>query len=116
MPVIRFWDSLEQDLLNALDEYVEENSLPSRSQAVRHLINNNLVKKKWKYNNIVAGSITLVYEHNKKDIVNNLTKIQHGYHNTVLPSQHFHLNDETYLEIVAVKGIKHGKLTMSKAD
>ncbi len=133
MSVIRFGVSLEQDLLEALDDYSQENQLANRSQAIRHLINNNIVTKKWKCNNIVAGSITLVFDHHKRDILKNLTEIQHAHHNIILSSQHFHLDHDNCMEIIAVKGkaaeltklsdqliavkgIHHGKLTMSRAD
>ncbi len=133
MSVVRFGVSLEKDLLKILDQYVVENKVSNRSQAIRHLLNNSTVEKKWKCNNIVAGSITLVYDHHKRDITNILNDIQHDYHDIILASQHFHLNHNICLEIVAVKGkasvltdlsdkltavkgIRHGKLTMSRAD
>jgi CopG family nickel-responsive transcriptional regulator len=133
MSVVRFGVSLENELLDALDAFVTENQLSNRSQAIRHLINKNLVEKKWKCNNIVAGSITLIYDHHKHDLLNHLTDIQHRYLKEILSTQHFHLDHDHCLEIVAVKGkasvltelsdkliavkgIIHGKLTMSKAD
>lgn len=133
MSVVRFGVSLENKLLDALDNFVIENQLANRSQAIRHLINNNLVEKKWKCNHIVAGSITLIYDHNKNDLLNQLTDIQHHFHKEILSTQHFHLDHDHCLEIVAVKGkaslltelaekliavkgVIHGKLTMSKAD
>jgi CopG family transcriptional regulator, nickel-responsive regulator len=133
MAVIRFGVSLEQEILEALDNYIKDNQISNRSQAIRHLINNNLVEKKWQCNNIVAGSITLVYDHHKPDIVNNLNDIQHNFHKVILSSQHFHLDHDKCMEIIAakgksveltkladnlisVKGILHGKLTMSRAD
>jgi CopG family transcriptional regulator, nickel-responsive regulator len=133
MSVVRFGVSLEKDLLKILDQYVVENKVSNRSQAIRYLLNNSTVEKKWKCNNIVAGSITLVYDHHKRDITNILNDIQHDYHDIILASQHFHLNHNICLEIVAVKGkasvltdlsdkltavkgIRHGKLTMSRAD
>ncbi|MDR2038236.1 MAG: ribbon-helix-helix protein, CopG family, partial [Bacteroidales bacterium] len=54
MAVSRFGVSLESDLLEALDHYVEENNFPNRSQAIRQLIERNLVEKKWQCNHIVA--------------------------------------------------------------
>ena len=54
MSVSRFGVSLENELLEALDGYVHENQFPNRSQAIRHLIEKNLVEKKWKCNNIVC--------------------------------------------------------------
>jgi CopG family nickel-responsive transcriptional regulator len=133
MSVVRFGVSLEQEMLNALDDYIKDNRIANRSQAIRHLINNNLVEKKWQCNNIVAGSITLVYDHHKHDVLNNLNKIQHEYYNVILSSQHIHLNHDKCMEIIAIKGkaailtkladmliaekgIQHGRLTMSRAD
>ena len=131
MGVVRFGVSLEKELLEALDIYSEENRFSNRSQAIRHLISNNIVTEKWKCDNIVAGSVTLVYDHHKRDIINQITDIQHEYHEVILSTQHFHLDHDECLEIVAVKGkasrltelsekliavkgIQHGKLSMSK--
>ncbi len=133
MSVVRFGVSLEKELLEELDSYMSDNLLANRSQAIRHLINNNIIRKKWRCNNVVAGSLTLVFNHNKRGIVNKLTDIQHQYHDVILSSQHFHLDDDICLEIVAVKGkaailteladklkslkgLQHGMLTMSKTD
>jgi CopG family transcriptional regulator, nickel-responsive regulator len=133
MPVSRFGVSLEEELLQALDSFVKENNFPNRSQAIRNLIENNLVEKKWHCNNIVAGALILLYDHHKKEITNKLNNIQHDYFEVILSSQHFHLNHDNCLEIIAVrgpavkltelsdklismKGIKHGKLVMSQAD
>jgi CopG family transcriptional regulator, nickel-responsive regulator len=133
MTVVRFGVSLEKELLDALDAYATENIFANRSQAIRNLINNNLVIEKWQCDNIVAGSITLMYNHHKNDLLKNLNDIQHNYHHNILSSQHFHLNHDICMEIIAikgkaseltelsdkliaVKGISHGKLTMSRAD
>lgn len=133
MSVVRFGVSLEKELLEALDRFAEENKFANRSQAIRHLITNNLVEEKWQGDNLVAGSITVVYDHHKNDLLKNLTEVQHNYHDEILSSQHFHLDHDNCLEIIAVKGkasvltelseklisikgIIHGKLTMSKAN
>lgn len=133
MPVVRFGVSLEKDLLDALDTYATDNHFANRSQAIRNLINNNLVVKKWQCDNLVAGSITLMFDHHKNDLLNKLNEVQHNYHHAILSSQHFHLDHNNCMEIIAVKGkaselteladkliavkgIQHGKLTMSRAD
>ncbi|QQS51517.1 MAG: nickel-responsive transcriptional regulator NikR [Bacteroidota bacterium] len=133
MSVVRFGVSLEKELLEALDTFADENHFTNRSQAIRNLINSNLTNKKWQCDNIVAGSITLVYDHHKNDLQKNLTEVQHHYFHEILSSQHFHLNHDNCLEIIAVKGkasvlteladkliavkgIRHGKLTMTRAD
>ena len=68
MSVSRFGVSLEEELLKSLDEYVQKNSFANRSQAIRYLIEKYTVEQKWQCDNIVAGAITLVYDHDKKDI------------------------------------------------
>ena len=46
MGVSRFGVSLEEELLTALDQYVTENNFSNRSQAIRYLIEKNLVETK----------------------------------------------------------------------
>jgi len=133
MTVTRFSISLEKELLKELDLYADDNNFANRSQAVRHLIEKNIVEKKWQCNNMVAGAVVMIYDHHKKDIIAKSNDIQHNYFDVILSSQHFHLSHDICLEIIAVKGsankltelsdklisikgIKHGKLIMSKTD
>ena len=76
MSVSRFGVSLENDLLEALDNYVAANNFPNRSQAIRQLIERNIVEKKWQCNNIVAGAIILIYNHEKRELSTKITYIQ----------------------------------------
>lgn len=45
MAVTRFGVSLDEDLLEALDRFVTDNNFPNRSQAIRFLVEKNLVEK-----------------------------------------------------------------------
>ena len=110
MSVARFGVSLENDLLEALDAYVLENKFPNRSQGIRHLIEKNIVEKKWKCNNIVAGAIILTYNINKNDIQTKLADIKKNAMNEILSTQNFYISAENVLEIIAVKGPSY-KLT-----
>jgi len=133
MPVTRFGVSLESELLEALDNYVLENNFPNRSQAIRQLIERNLIERKWHCNHQVAGAITLVYDHHKRDLGRKIADIQHDYFMEILAVQHFHLSHETCMEIIAVrgqakrltelsdklislKGVRHGKLVMTRSE
>lgn len=133
MSLARFGISLDENLLQELDAFVIENKFSNRSQAIRHIVEKNLVEKKWQCNQIVAGAIVLLYNHHKGDITLKSNNIQHDYLDVILSSQHFHLTHETCLEIIAVKGIAkmltelsdkligvkgiiHGKLIMSRAE
>jgi len=133
MSLVRFGVGLEEDILKALDNFVVENNLPNRSQAIRHLVEKHTVEKKWQCNNMVAGAIVMLYDHHKGDVTTKSNDIQHEYFDLILSSQHFHLSHDNCLEIVAVKGtasrltelsdkligikgIIHGKLVMSRAE
>ncbi|MCL1934130.1 MAG: nickel-responsive transcriptional regulator NikR [Candidatus Azobacteroides sp.] len=133
MAVTRFGVSLEHDLLEALDAYVADNSYANRSQAIRALIEKNIVEKKWLCNRHVAGAIVLVYEPEKYDIAAHLLQIQQKNADRILSSQRFFGKNNLCVEIVAVegnaqnltrlseelislKGIIHGKLIMSRVD
>ncbi len=131
MSVVRFGVSFEKEVLDALDEYVEENSFSNRSQALRQLVNRHLVEKNWQCNNQVAGALTLVYNHHKRDIANHLNEIQLHFTGEILSIQRFMLSEEHSMEVLAlngisarltelseklisVKGIQHGKLLMTR--
>ncbi|MBU0764326.1 MAG: nickel-responsive transcriptional regulator NikR, partial [Bacteroidetes bacterium] len=92
MQVKRFGVSLEEDLLEALDELVERHQFPNRSQAIRYLIKKSLVEEKWEGNEEVAGAIVLVYDHHKRELQNKSTRVQHDYHDLILSVQHVHLD------------------------
>ena len=132
MSVKRFGVSLENEALEQLDSYVKENQFPNRSQAIRYLIENNMVEQKWRCNNEVAGAIVIVYDHHKFVINNKSNELQHNFHHIILSSQHIHLIHDLCLEtialkgkaheltelaekIIALKGVKHGKLVMTAA-
>lgn len=133
MSVTRFGVSLDEELLQALDRYVADNHFANRSRAIRHLIEKNLVEEKWKCDNVVAGAVALVFNYEKTDIFIKSSEIQSEHKNAILSVQGFYLNENNYLQIIAVKGpskilteisdeligikgIQHGKLIMSKAE
>lgn len=132
MSVKRFGVSIENETLEKLDDFVKENKFPNRSQAIRHIIENTEVDKKWRCNNEVAGAIVIVYDHHKFDVNTKSNEIQHNYHHIILSLQHVHLDHDLCLEtiavkgkaseltelaekIIALKGVQHGKLVMTKA-
>ena len=109
MPVKRFGVSLEEDLLNRLDRLVDDKQFPNRSQAIRFLINTEMIEQQWKEDEEVAGALVLIYDHHKRDLQKQMTTLQHDYHCLILSSQHIHLNHDLCLETITLKG-KAGKL------
>ncbi|MDP8258174.1 MAG: nickel-responsive transcriptional regulator NikR [Candidatus Aadella gelida] len=102
--LFRFGVSLEKDLLDKFDKVIRKENYSNRSEAFRDLIREKLVKTEWQKKGNVAGAITLVYDHHKRDLLNVLTDIQHDFHNVIISGQHIHLDHNNCLEIIVVKG------------
>jgi len=102
--IIRFGVSLEKELLEKFDILIKEKKYPNRSEAIRDLIRENLVKREWIEGKEVAGAITLVFDHHRRELVNNLTDVQHDFHQLIISSQHIHLDHDNCLEIIVVRG------------
>jgi len=100
----RFSVSIDGRLVREFDARIKAEECPTRSKAVGDLIRASLVETEWKSGEQVAGAIVLVYDHHKPAISRKLTAIQHDSHDTILSSQHVHLDHDNCLEIVAVRG------------
>jgi CopG family transcriptional regulator, nickel-responsive regulator len=128
--LVRFGVSLERTLLEKFDTFIRERNYTNRSEAIRDLIRQELIKKEWLQGEDVAGTITLIYDHHKRDLQGKLTDIQHDYQKLIISTQHIHLDHDNCLEIIAargkpanlqkladnikaIKGVKHGALSMS---
>ena len=130
----RFGVSLDGELLDRFDEYIEEKGYQNRSEAIRDLIRDRLVQREWEED--VEGDetkmavLTMVYNHHKPDLQEKLTEIQHQGHNVVHSSLHIHLDHHNCMEIIVLKGsapqiiqlgenlistkgVKHGKLVLT---
>lgn len=131
MSVTRFGVSLEEVTLEALDQYVVENNFANRSRALRFLIERHIVEKKWRCDNMVAGVITLVYSINNAELPGQIILIENAYQEQILSSQRYRLTMENQMQVLVIrgtsriltalseklfclKGLQHGKLTMSK--
>jgi CopG family nickel-responsive transcriptional regulator len=102
--LVRFGVSLEEELLKKFDRHIKKNKYTNRSEAVRDLIREELVKKEWMENKEVTGAITIVYDHHTRELVNKILDIQHDYHDFILSTQHIHLDHHNCFEIIVTRG------------
>jgi CopG family nickel-responsive transcriptional regulator len=102
--LVRFGVSLEEGLLKKFDRHIKKNKYTNRSEAVRDLIREELVKKEWMENKEVTGAITIVYDHHTRELVNKILDIQHDYHDFILSTQHIHLDHHNCFEIIVTRG------------
>jgi CopG family nickel-responsive transcriptional regulator len=129
--VTRIGVSLEPELLKDFDQLIETKGYSSRSEAIRDMIRNALVDSILEDEDAeVVGTVTLIYEHHKGNVQENLMEIQHLHHANISSTIHIHLNLEQCLEVLvvwgrvrevktiadalmSVRGVLHGKLTMT---
>jgi CopG family nickel-responsive transcriptional regulator len=96
--------SIEEDIIEKFDVLSESRGFPTRSEAVKHLIKSALVQEEWKAGDVVAGIITIIYDHHKASLLQKIIGIQHNNSGIVLCSQHAHLDHNNCLENIIVKG------------
>ncbi|HON58099.1 MAG TPA: nickel-responsive transcriptional regulator NikR [Smithellaceae bacterium] len=103
--LVRFGVSLEKSLLVKFDNLIKRKQYTNRSEAIRDLIREELVKKEWTENREVTGAITLVYDHHTRELVNKILDVQHDFHALILSTQHIHLDHHNCFEIIVTKGL-----------
>jgi CopG family nickel-responsive transcriptional regulator len=129
--VTRFSVSLPPTLLKQLDRMAREKSYDNRSLAIADMIRDQLVEHQQERGTTeIVGTITLVYDHHRMHVQESLTEIQHDHHDVILSTVHVHLDHHNCLEVlivkgpaavvkqiadelIAAKGVKHGKLTVT---
>jgi len=130
--LFRFGVSLEKGLLDKFNLFIRKKNYTNRSEAIRDLIRQELVKKQWQEGKGIVGAITLIYAHHKRELLNKITDVQHDFQKVIISTQHIHLDHNNCLEIIAIrgtskeaqkladtlkaiKGVKHETLSMSSA-
>jgi CopG family transcriptional regulator, nickel-responsive regulator len=125
--------AIDADLLAEFDHLIEERGYGSRSEAFRDMIRDALIHQAAAADDTpVVGTITLVYDHHQRLLSDRLTAAQHEFHHAMLSTLHVHLDHDNCLEVVvvrgpagevrrvadlliAMKGVKHGRLTLTSA-
>lgn len=102
--LVRFGVSLEGELSRRFDAFIKAGGYDSRSKAIADLIRKEFVTDVFDRGGVVAGAVTIVYDHHKREVVNRLLDIQHDHGGIIISAQHVHLDHDNCLEIIAVKG------------
>ena len=123
--------SLPVQLSDQLDAMVAARGHASRSEAISQMISEQLVAHQQQFGRqVMAGTITIIYDHAKPGLQSRLMKIQHRHLKEIISSQHVHLENHHSLEVflsqapgvrlkqiadelIACKGVKHGYLNVT---
>ena len=98
--------SLPSPLVEEFDAVWQGMKYDDRSKAVHDAIRNFITEHKLiqQEEGELIGAMGLLYYHDKPNLLNAITGIQHEYADVVKSSTHIHLAKEKCLEIIAVKG------------
>lgn len=97
--------AIDADLLDKFDEHITERGYTNRSEAFRDLVRDELIRKASEApDQLVVGTVTLVYNHHVRMLSDKLTDMQHESHHNILSTMHVHLDHDNCLEVLVVKG------------
>lgn len=114
-PVSRIGVSLPPALLDQLDQMVAHRGYFSRSQAIGEMVRYQLAEHKRKLgNDVMVGTITLLYDRSVGDLQRRLADIQYQYIDEVVSSLHVHLSHDQLMEVILVQG--HAKQLQAIAN
>jgi CopG family transcriptional regulator, nickel-responsive regulator len=130
-PLSRFSVSMSRALAGELDAMARAKGYANRSQAVADMVRAHLVEHRARAGtHEIAGTITLVYDHHRRNIQALLTSLQHDHAELIVATLHVHLSHHDCMEVLAVrgraadvqrladrltsaKGVAHGRLTVT---
>lgn len=103
--VTRFGVSLDEALLKRFDRLIARKGYANRSEAIRDLIREAFVRDQWESGTGEAvGTITLVYNHDTRDLADRLTDLQHAHFGSIVSTLHVHLDTHHCLEVLVLRG------------
>lgn len=104
--LVRLSISLSAELSADLDAMVAERALANRSQVIAELIRNAIAEHsaRERPEEVLAGTITLIYRAESGRIRQTLAKVQTGFIPEIISSQHIFLEDDQSLEVLLVQG------------
>jgi CopG family transcriptional regulator, nickel-responsive regulator len=97
--------SLPEGLHNELDRMVEQRGFVSRSQAVGEVLQQFLLEhKRERGEDVMVGTMTLVYDHSVRGLQGELADLQRRYLDEVIGSLHVQLMHDQTMEVILVQG------------
>jgi CopG family transcriptional regulator, nickel-responsive regulator len=104
--VQRITVTIDDDLLNLIDELCRRHHYTSRSEAVRDLVRQAETREQASHRtgSQCVATLSYVYEHHTRDLAKRLTNSQHDHHDLSVATLHVHLDQEDCLEVAVLRG------------
>jgi len=121
--------TLDDELVEQFEAFLDEQGYNNRSEAIRDLIRERLTRvesHQYKTRDCCA-TLTYVYDHHRRDLSSRMAEISHAHHDLIVSTMHVHLDHNNCLEtavlrggiarikafadsVIAQPGVRHGKL------
>ncbi|MCM8776447.1 MAG: nickel-responsive transcriptional regulator NikR [Candidatus Omnitrophica bacterium] len=97
--------SIEGDLYQKLEQMRKKSRYQNRSEFLRDLIRHQTVQEEWGTNEEALGVLTLIYDHDTRNLNEKLNCLQHHHHhNHILAATHVHLDEHLCAEMIMIRG------------
>jgi len=100
--------TIDDELMTALDAYMEAGGHQNRSEAVRDLVRAGLLKepKADDPSRPCVAALVYVYDHETRQLAKRLTHDHHSHTDMSIATLHVHMDAATCLEVSLLKGQK----------
>jgi CopG family nickel-responsive transcriptional regulator len=98
--------SLPKNLLDRFDEILNYRGYSSRSEGIRDAIRTYITYYQWMADvkGEREGVITMVYDHNQRNLLTTIMDIEHKHHHVIKASLHSHVTHDRCLEVILIHG------------
>jgi CopG family nickel-responsive transcriptional regulator len=106
--VQRITITIDEELLEALDRYMEAGGHENRSEAIRDLVRSGLFKEPASEDNSrnCVAALVYVYDHETRQLSKKLVHDHHTHSDMSIATLHVHLDAQSCLEVSLLKGQK----------
>lgn len=104
--IVRVGVTFPSGLLSDFDRVITSMGYMSRSKAIQDTVRAFVNRQKWlaSVKGKKAGSITMIYNHERRELESDLTVTQHHFGSVICATLHVHLSKDRCLETIAVRG------------
>jgi CopG family nickel-responsive transcriptional regulator len=130
-PMQRMTITLDDELVQEFETYLEHRGYRNRSEAIRDLIRARLDSERLAQQpqGDCVANLSYVYNHQERELASRLTRSHHAHHDLAVSTLHVHLDHDNCMEtvvlrgpaeqvrtfadaVIAEPGVRHGKLSI----
>lgn len=97
--------TLPEHTLQAMDQKIVDQHYESRSQAIVDMINHHLINDLVSRNEVMVGTLTLLYDVSLKPLRTQLIDLQQQFLTQVISSLHIQLDDDKVMQVMLMQGV-----------